>query len=78
MNAPSRAWLDWQRDHEEALGVLQAAQHAYHRTVASGASAGAADGRSIVENADMQQGVLKALEAVRLRLDEIRARKPGA
>jgi fructoselysine-6-P-deglycase FrlB-like protein len=75
---PSRAWLEWHREHEEALAALQVAQHAYHRTVAQGAFAGAADGPSIAENAEMQQGSLEVLEAARVRLDEIRARKPEA
>lgn len=78
MSEPSRAWIEWQREHEEALAALQAVQHAYHRTVAQGAFAGAADGPSIAENAEMQQGSLEALEAARVRLDEIRARKPEA
>jgi hypothetical protein len=73
---PSRTWLEWQREHQEALAALQEAQHAYHRTVASGAFAGAADGPAVAENAEMQQGSLEALEAARRRLDEVRARKP--
>ena len=77
MSEPSRAWLEWHRDHEEALAALQAAQHAYHRTVANSAFAGAGDGPSIAENAEMQQGSLEALEAARLRLDEVRSRKPS-
>jgi len=72
----SRAWLEWHREHEEALAALQAAQHAYHRTVANGAFAGAADGPSAAENAEMQRDSLEALEEARVRLDEIRARKP--
>ena len=76
MNEPSRAWLEWHREHEEALAALQAAQHAYHRAVASGAFAGTADGPSVAENAEMQRDLLEALEAARMRLDEIRARKP--
>jgi fructoselysine-6-P-deglycase FrlB-like protein len=78
VSEPSRAWLEWHRDHEEALAALQAAQHAYHRTVANGAFAGAADGPSIAENAEMQQGSLEALQAARLRLDEVRSRRPDA
>jgi hypothetical protein len=74
----SRAWLEWHREHEEALAELQSAQHAYHRTVANGAFAGTADGPSVVENAEMQRVSLEALEAARVRLDEIRARKPEA
>jgi hypothetical protein len=78
MNEPSQAWLEWHREHEEALAALQVAQHAYHRTVANSAFAGAADGPSVAENAEMQQDSLEALEAARLCLDEIRARKPEA
>jgi hypothetical protein len=78
VSEPSRAWLEWHRDHQEALAALQAAQHAYHRTVANGAFAGAADGPSIAENAEMQQGSLEALQAARLRLDEVRSRRPDA
>jgi hypothetical protein len=76
MNEPSRVWQQWQREHQEALAALQEAQHAYHRTVAGGAFAGVADGPTVAENAEMQQGSLEALEAARLRLDEVRARKP--
>ena len=78
MSDKSRAWLEWHREHEEALAALQAAQHAYHRTVANGAFAGAADGPSVAENAEMQRDSLEALEEARVRLDEIRARKPEA
>lgn len=78
MNARSQAWLEWHREHEEALADLQSAQHAYHRTVANGAFAGTADGPSVAENADMQRDSLEALDAARVRLDEIRARKPEA
>jgi hypothetical protein len=76
VNEPSRAWVEWQREHQEALAALQDAQHAYHRTVASGAFAGAADGPTVAEHAEMQQESLEALEAARQRLDEVRARKP--
>lgn len=78
MSEPSRAWLEWQREHEEALAALQAAQHAYHRTVANGAFAGATAGPSIAENAEMQRDSLEALETARVRLDEVRARRPEA
>jgi hypothetical protein len=78
VSEPSQAWIEWQREHEEALTALQAAQHAYHRTVAQGAFTGAADGPSIAENAEMQRESLETLEAARVRLDEVRARKPEA
>ena len=74
MSEPSRAWVEWQREHQEALAALQEAQHAYHRTVARGAFA--ADGPTVAEHAEMQEGSLEALEAARQRLDEVRARKP--
>jgi hypothetical protein len=76
VSEPSRAWTEWQREHEQALAALQAAQHAYHRTVANGAFAGAADGPTVAENAEMQHGSLEALEAARVHLDEVRGRRP--
>lgn len=78
MNEPSRAWLEWHREHEDALAALRAAQHTYHRSVASGAFAGGADRPSIAETAEMRQCSLEALEAARVRLDAVRARKPDA
>jgi hypothetical protein len=66
-------WLDWQAEHAAALAALQRAERDYHRTIAGSAFASAADGPSPVE---MQSEGLKAVEAARLRLDEIRARKP--
>jgi len=77
VNEASRAWLEWQREHQEALAALQEAQHAYHRTVANSAFAGVADGPTVAENAEMQQGSLEALEAARVRLDEVRSRRPS-
>ena len=78
MNEPSPAWLEWHREHEDALAALRAAQQTYHRSVANGAFAGAADGPSIAEVAEMRQCSLEALEAARVRLDAVRARKPNA
>jgi len=66
-------WLDWQAAHTAALASLQEAERDYHRTIAGSAFASAAEGPSPVE---MQTEGLKAVEAARLRLDEIRARKP--
>ncbi|HWF84076.1 MAG TPA: hypothetical protein VG222_04495 [Vicinamibacterales bacterium] len=67
------AWLEWQRDHTEALDALQIAERAYHRTIAGSAFADPTEGPSAVE---MQKDSLEAVEAARTRLDEIRARKP--
>ncbi len=66
-------WLEWQRDHTEALEALQIAERAYHRTIAGSAFASPTEGPSAVE---MQKDSLEAVEAARTRLDEIRARKP--
>jgi hypothetical protein len=67
------AWLDWQAEHAAALAALQQAERGYHRTIAGSAFASAAEGPSTIE---MQTEGLKTVEAARLRLDEIRARKP--
>jgi hypothetical protein len=66
-------WLEWQGEHAAALAALQQAERDYHRTIAGSAFASATEGPSTVE---MQSEALKAVEAARLRLDEIRARKP--
>jgi hypothetical protein len=67
------AWLDWQREHAAALEALQQAEQAYHRTIAGSAFLSASEGPSAVE---IQKESLDAVEAARVRLDEIRARKP--
>ena len=67
-------WLEWQADHAAALADLQHAERAYHRTIAGSAFASPSEGPSAVE---MQKESLEALEAARVRLDEIRARRPG-
>ena len=67
------AWLDWQREHAAALEALQQAEQAYHRTIAGSAFLSASEGPSAVE---IQKESLEAVEVARVRLDEIRARKP--
>jgi D-alanyl-D-alanine carboxypeptidase len=67
------AWLEWQREHAEALEALQQAEQAYHRAIAGSAFASATEGPSAVE---IQKESLAAVESARVRLDEIRARKP--
>ena len=67
-------WLEWQRDHAAALEALQQAEHAYHRTIAGSAFASLTEGPSALE---LQKESLERVEAARLRLDDIRARKPG-
>ena len=66
-------WLEWQGEHMAALAALQDAERDYHRTIAGSAFASAEEGPSPVE---MQRDALKAVEAARLRLDDVRARRP--
>jgi hypothetical protein len=75
MNENSERWLEWQREHAAALEALQQVQRAYHRTIAGSAFAGPTEGPTAIE---MQKESLEAVEAARLRLDEIRSRKPEA
>jgi hypothetical protein len=67
-------WLEWQHDHAAALEDLQRAEHAYHRAIAGSAFASPTEGPSAIE---MQRESLEAVEAARVILDEIRARRPG-
>ena len=66
-------WLEWQREHTAALDALQQAERAYHRTIAGSAFASAIEGPSPIE---IQKESLEQVEAARVRLDEVRARKP--
>ena len=66
-------WLRWQHEHAAALEDLQRAEHAYHRTIAGAAFTSPTEGPSAIE---MQKESLEAVEAARVRLDEIRARQP--
>ena len=69
----SEGWKAWQREHTAALEALQQAQRAYHRTIAGSAFASPTEGPTAIE---LQQASLRAVEAARLRLDEIRERQP--
>jgi hypothetical protein len=73
MKEKSAAWLAWQREHTAALEALQQAQRAYHRTIAGSAFASPTEGPSAIE---LQKESLDAVEAARLRLDDVRARQP--
>ncbi|MCU1384896.1 MAG: hypothetical protein JWL71_3593 [Acidobacteria bacterium] len=68
-------WLEWQAEHAAALEALQQAERAYHRTIAGSAFASSIEGPSALE---MQKESLDLVEAARVRLDEIRRRKPEA
>ena len=65
-------WLEWQSEHRAALDALQSAERAYHRTIAGSAFASPIEGPTAIE---LQKEALDAVEASRIRLDEIRARK---
>jgi hypothetical protein len=65
-------WLEWQTEHAAALDALQRAEHAYHRTIAGSAFASPMEGPSAIE---LQKESLDAVEAARVRLDEVRARR---
>ena len=66
-------WLEWQHEHTAALDALQLAQRAYHRTIAGSAFANPTKGPTPI---DVQQESLDAVEAARVQLDGIRARRP--
>jgi hypothetical protein len=68
------SWLDWQHEHAAALEALQSAERAYHRFVAGSAFAGQRDEVSAIE---LQEETLQQVEVARIRLDEVRARKPS-
>ena len=70
---PIETFAQWQREHAAALKELQEAQRAYHRTVAATAFQGAADEPSAEE---MRRASLEVLDAARIKLDEVRARRP--
>ena len=73
MTEQSEQWQAWQREHSAALEALQEAQRDYHRTIAGSAFASPTDGPTAME---LQKESLEALEAARVRLDEIRLRQP--
>lgn len=69
-----RQWLIWQSEHTAALDALRQAEQAYHRTLAGSAFTSSTEGPSAVE---LQKESLDNVEAARVRLDEIRAQRPG-
>ena len=68
-----RRWLHWQKEHAAALADLQAAERRYHRMIAGSAFANPSEGRTAL---DLQKESLEQVEAARVRLDEVRARRP--
>ena len=65
-------WLEWQVAHSAALEVLQSAERAYHRTVASRAFVTA----SASATSEPLWESLQAVNEARIRLDDIRSRRP--
>jgi hypothetical protein len=62
-------WLEWEREHAEALRALQEAERHYHRTV-TGQAFVDARGLSSLDRRD----ALSRVDAARVRLDQVRAR----
>src|SRR4051812_7772288 len=56
-------WLEWQSEHRTALGALQSAERAYHRTIAGSAFASPVEGPTAIE---LQKEALAAVEAARV------------
>jgi hypothetical protein len=67
------AWLRWQHEHAAALADLQSAERAYHRTIAGSAFTNPSEGPTALE---LQKESLEQVEAARIRLDDVRARRP--
>jgi len=67
------AFEAWQREHAAALAELQEAQRVYHRTVATTAFQGPGEQPS---GEEMRRTSLEALDAARIHLDAVRARRP--
>jgi len=75
----NEAWAEWQREHAAALAALQEAQRAYHRVAVNSRQSPVSSRQSAVvspQSAVDTAGALEALEAARVRLDEVRARMP--
>lgn len=64
-------WLEWQQEHETALAALQAAERAYHRTVA-----GSAFASGLADATEAQHAALREVDEARTRLDGIRQALP--
>jgi hypothetical protein len=67
-------WLEWQHEHVTALADLQRAENAYHRTIAETAFSNPTEGPSAIE---LQKESLEVVDAARVRLDEVRVRRPN-
>ena len=68
----SARWIGWQHAHQQALEELQLAEAAYHRLTAEQAFSRGDDEASRARRLE----ALTRLEALRIRLDEIRGQQP--
>jgi hypothetical protein len=66
-------WLTWQTEHAAALDALQRAERAYHRSAGERASTTRSDGSTAI---DVRHESLEDIDTARVRLDEVRARRP--
>lgn len=66
-------WAAWQRDHAAALAALQEAQRAYHREAVDSRQSPVPSQQSA---AGGRGTALEAVDAARIKLDEVRARMP--
>ena len=63
-------WLEWQFEHTQALEALQQAERVYHRAMADAAFGSPEAGGASRESLD-------AVNAARMTLDDVRARRPN-
>jgi len=76
MKEISERWLAWQREHTAALEALQEAQRAYHRAAVGNQQLAVGSPPSREALRRDRSVYLEALDAARIRLDQVRARKP--
>jgi hypothetical protein len=67
-------WLEWQHEHTRALDALQQAEREYHRARAGAAFAAPQEGEA---SDDRSRTSLEAVDAARVKLDEVRGRRPS-
>src|SRR5829696_8101669 len=67
-------WLEWQHEHTLALDALQQAEREYHRALAGAAFAAPQDGEA---SDDRSRTSLESVDAARVKLDEVRGRRPS-
>jgi hypothetical protein len=66
-------WLVWQSEHTAALQALQGAERSYHRITAGNAFTNLGEGPAVGE---LLRRSLEEVDSARVRLDNVRMRKP--